>query len=255
MRCMFCAHDGALTAEHVFPAWAKSYLDDPDGGAGTHRRTTIRLEEPEDQQREYKGRAAELTVRSVCARCNNGWMSQLEGDAQPFLATMIRGHGRTYCERGMTTIATWFVKTALVAGSRFPPLLSSSFYEQIRSDLRPSPTTRVWLASTPYWQQHYVDYRPMRVHADDTLPPPVPNAYSAVIALGGLAGYVVSWSERMPDTTAAQRRFAPALLPIWPLPGDEATWPPRGGPLTFDQMDDLADAICSADDIRDRRGR
>lgn len=254
MRCAFCGHDGPLTAEHVFPAWIRPFLEDPGGGLGKHRRTTIRFGEPEDQRHEYRGGPAELTVRSVCAGCNNGWMSRLEVEARPFLATVLRNHGRTYYEHGMSVLATWFVKTALVSGSKFPPALPRTFYEQVRAHRQPSQSTRVWLAATPYWQQHYLDYRQIRVHAEDSPPPLEPNAYSAVISMGPVAGLVVSWVERIPDMAGIER-FAPALVQVWPTDGGTAAWPPRGGRLNHAALDALADSIVSADDVRARRGR
>lgn len=254
MPCVFCEYDGPLTAEHVFPAWTRPFIEDPGGGLGKHSRTTIRAGEPEDQRHEYPSGAATLTVRSVCARCNNGWMSQLEREAQPFLTTMLRDHGRTYYEHGMTVLATWFVKTALVSGSRFSPPLPRALYEQIRVDRRPSENTRVWLAATPYWQHHLGDYRQIRVHPDDTPPPPEPNAYSAVISLGPVAGFIVSWVDRAPDQTGIER-FASALVPVWPTTAGSAVWPPRGGRLTDAALHDLADSVVSADDVRAKRGR
>jgi hypothetical protein len=52
-------------------------------------------------------------------------MSDLEREAKPFLLSMIRGHRRMYYRRGQCVVATWLLKTALVAGSRFDPALPS----------------------------------------------------------------------------------------------------------------------------------
>jgi hypothetical protein len=118
---------------------------------------TIRAGDPEPEEHSRPGKAATLTVRSVCAQCNNGWMGRLEDQARPYLLTMIRGNGRTYHATGRTLIATWFVKTALVAGSKFSPPLPHAFYEQVRATGRPSDNTRVWLAATPWNEMHYTD--------------------------------------------------------------------------------------------------
>lgn len=45
-------------------------------------------------------------------------------------------------------------------------------------------------------------------------------------------------------------RFAPALVQMWPYGGRPVTWPPKGGRLDFDRLDDLADAIVSIDDAQ-----
>src|SRR3954454_13509204 len=118
MPCVFCGADGPLTLEHVFPDWLRPFLAVHGDEDGTHRRQVFRVG-GEETDRSHKGAPATLTVRSVCAGCNNGWMSRLEGRAKPFLETMLRGHSRTYYAGGQEVIATWLVKTALVAGSKF----------------------------------------------------------------------------------------------------------------------------------------
>ena len=51
-----------------------------------------------------------LVAGAVCASCNNGWMSQLETDARPYLLaqeTLVAGEA-------IAMIARWFAKTAIV---------------------------------------------------------------------------------------------------------------------------------------------
>ena len=249
MPCVFCHQNVPLTAEHVFPAWTRPFLADPEGGHGTHTRITIRAEGP-DEERSHFGQAATLTVRSVCADCNNGWMSRLEGAASPFLLTMLRGNSRTYYEGGRRLIATWLLKTALVAGSKFDPALPTDFYDHLYLEQRPSENTRVWLAATPYVQHHQSDFRPIKVTSDaDDGPPDLPNALSALIVVGQFAGFVVSWLDAVPSTNRLLTQFKPALTLIWPPTVGTATWPPTGGRLDFAALDALADAIISADEL------
>ena len=195
-------------------------------------------------RRSRPGKPATLTVRAVCAECNNGWMSRLEEEAKPYLESMILGNGRTYHGTGRTLIATWFVKTALVAGSKFPPPLPRAFYEQLYATGQPSDTTRVWLGATPWNEMHYTDFRPIRVHDSEEPPPDEPNAYSAVIAVGHVVGFVVSWLDREPPLSGLAK-FHDALVPVWPLAEGTTTWPPRSR-LDLNGLDELADAIVSA---------
>jgi len=251
---VFCRRDVPLTAEHVFPQWTRRFLTDPDGGLGTHTRITLRAGGEVDE-RSHPGQAATGTVRSVCAECNNGWMSRLESEAAPFLLSMIRGHTRTYHPHGRTLIATWFVKTALVAGSKFTPTLPPDFYTQLFVDRQPSANTLVWLAATPYDEHHQSDFRPIRTQHEDEPPPPEPNSFSAMIVVGQLVGFIVSWLEAVPATTRLQARFGPALLPMWPTNVGTGTWPPRAGRLDFDMLDALADSIVSTEDVETGQGR
>ena len=240
MPCVFCRKDATLTAEHVLPQWIRPHVSDP-GGRGTHTRTEIRVGEWVDE-RSFAAKPAALKVRSVCATCNNGWMSDLEDEAKPFLLSMINGHRRTYYRRGQCLIATWLLKTALVAGSKFEPALPSDFYERLYAERQPSDDTRVWLARTPYREHHQSDFRPIRVHPDDQPPPDKPNALSAMISVANLAGFLVCWLDRDPPLSGLDR-FAPALVRIWPYEARSVTWPPLGGGLDFTQLDQLADSL------------
>ena len=214
---------------------------------------TIRTGEPVEE-RSFSGPPAMRTVKSVCADCNNGWMSALEVKASPFLLTMIRGNTRVYYEAGQMAIATWLVKTALIAGSRFKPALPSNFYTEFYAERQPSITTRVWLAAAPYTEHHQSDFRPIRVQKEGADPPVVPNAFSSMIVVGQMVGFAVSWLDAVPSTERLLRDFGPALVPIWP-PAREIEWPPRGGRLDFKHLDALADSIVSVADVQGGSGR
>lgn len=54
--------------------------------------------------------ATALVAGAVCADCNNGWMSQLETDARPYLL----GDGSAVKGAAVSMLARWFVKTAIV---------------------------------------------------------------------------------------------------------------------------------------------
>jgi hypothetical protein len=215
MPCVFCDADGPLTLEHVFPDWLRPFLTiEGEHETGTQRRQIFRVGR-EVTDTSFPAAPATQTVRSVCAECNNGWMSQLEGRAKPYLETILRGHGRSYHREGRTLLATWLVKTALIAGSRFEPRLPGDFYRQLREDQQPSENTRVWLGATPYHGGlQYVDFRPIRTHDSEEPPPPAPNAYSALLAVSELVGFVVSWLDRVPPMTRLEEQFGLALVPI-----------------------------------------
>ena len=252
MPCVFCQRDGPLTAEHVFPQWPRSHLEDASGSRGVHTRWIVREGESEPDEQTRPGKPATLTVRSVCAECNSGWMSRLEGDAKPYLESMIRGSRREYHSTGRTLIARWFVKTALVRGSRFPPALRREFYEQARTTGEPSDTTRVWIGATPRKQMHYTDFRQIWVHEPQERPPGDPNGYSCVIAVGHLVGFVVSWLDREPSLAGVLPRFERALVQAWPLSEATSTWPPHTR-LDLNGLDDLADTVVDHPDRPDWR--
>jgi hypothetical protein len=253
MPCWFCNRDVPLTAEHVFPRWVQPFLLDETEAVGTHTRLTIRAGEETVEERTHRGLPATTTSRCVCAGCNNGWMSRLEAEAKPLLLKVLRGEPSYFDEDARRTLATWFVKTALVAGAKFDPALPGCFYEQLCTDGEPSANTRVYLAATPYEFQHYTDFRPIRTEKTLEPPPAIPNAYSAVLALGQVVGFVLSWLDVMPSRRRLMREFGPALVRLWPTHLGIATWPPEAGRINFAGLDRLSDAIVSTGEVVSNR--
>jgi len=191
MSCVFCERDGKLTREHVWPQWVRPSLDHPDG-AGTATRTIIRPGGTEE--RSYKARPANVVVRSVCEECNGGWMSELEQRAKSVLLPMVEDRGPvTLGATDAETVATWAIKTALVAGSEFDPLIPRQFYAEFYEARAPFGKVRVWIGRTPHLETHTIDFRPMTVRREGENPPASPNGYQAVLSVGHLAFYVVGW--------------------------------------------------------------
>jgi hypothetical protein len=235
--CAFCGCDSTLTKEHVFPEWVRPYLQ--GDGDGTHRRTEIRKTGATSRSRPAK--PATLTVRSVCAACNNGWMSRLEGSAKRHLLPLIKGRESTLLPPARQTIATWAVKTALVAGSKFDPL-PTAFYREFYEAGRPADKTRVWLAHAPHLEAHTMDWRSMRTHRDDEAPPKHHNSFQAVLSVGHLVAYVVGWQDRKPELRRTFDRFDAALAKVWPSDRLRVHWPPSTT-ITLAGLDDLANTL------------
>jgi hypothetical protein len=55
------------------------------------------------------------TVKMVCAACNDGWLSQLEGVAKPVIASLILGEDRRLPVNDQALIAARTCKTALMS--------------------------------------------------------------------------------------------------------------------------------------------
>lgn len=108
--CWLCPTvTGKRTREHVF---ARRLLREfPDDQT---RVSPVRFASPlcgsviASQRGEFPATA--LVAGAVCADCNNGWMSQLETDARPYLLgdeSLVEG-------AAVSMLARWFVKTAIV---------------------------------------------------------------------------------------------------------------------------------------------
>jgi hypothetical protein len=111
--CIFCGATGT-TKEHAWPEWISSIVQRRGGIRQTSERWGERFAEWTDDR-------ASLTVNRVCAACNNGWMSQLEGNVKPILSPLIRGQRRTLWTDHQRLIAAWAIKMAMVFEFTGPP--------------------------------------------------------------------------------------------------------------------------------------
>jgi hypothetical protein len=87
-------------------------------------------------------------VRDVCATCNNGWMADLETQAQPILTPLMQDQPRPLTLPDMMVAAVWATKTALVAGRAMPgdkDMASAETYRWFGAQRQPLPGGIVWL--------------------------------------------------------------------------------------------------------------
>lgn len=114
-HCIFCGNS-PTTREHVFPQWVVSELmKDPKG---LPRWSSFKHENGEHQWTTNK--PLDITVKTVCKRCNETWMSDIESSAKIYLAPMIAGTKTPLDKDAMTIISKWMTLRALVAVSDAP---------------------------------------------------------------------------------------------------------------------------------------
>jgi len=222
-----------MDQEHVLPDWLTREL--PDLGRGWHERIgafgTV-----------GKWRDKPFTVRvgTVCPRCNQGWMSDLEGEVRQWLTPMLHGRGRTYYRGGLTVLATWAAKTALVIGSRAGSMPRAP-YEFLYRERRASESSSIWLgAFRPGAYRFYRTFVPVHVSDTDAAAGET-NAYSVTFTVGHAVFHVFGNESGRPGQYAIGPPLARRLQPIWPLPDGPVEWPP-GRPLTEADLDALSNA-------------
>lgn len=110
--CIFC--DGKpLTHEDFYPRWAR------ESGLlkGEHPKT-IRWNSTHGagavQTLVVGGDPITRTLKVVCDKCNNGWMSELQNRAKPILTAMCLGHWPTLDKVGARTIGAWATMFTMV---------------------------------------------------------------------------------------------------------------------------------------------
>jgi len=140
MPCVFCGAK-KTTREHVWPLWVREAVkDSPRSLFHLRRGETI----PEHS---FQAPAFDLVVKRVCASCNNGWMSTLEGRAQGMLTPLLQERGRELHRDGQGVLAAWAMKTATMLEYSHPRALAIG--QEDRTWLfekgEAPPRTQVWI--------------------------------------------------------------------------------------------------------------
>ena len=187
--CIFCGFSGKLTAEHVFGDWLNRLgfgEERTRGGAGPLNRSLRDL---------GLARPFSRTVKTVCAQCNNGWMSQLEVVAARALSPLVVGTAVAVDPADAAALTAWVQKTALVSmcmlssaerkdDGGLPAEECRALYE-LRHQLLPLPDSQLWITRYSGTQRLGAAYvTPMAVRIHGIAEPDRPQAYAATIVVG-----------------------------------------------------------------------
>lgn len=135
----------ALTQEHLLAAWVDKLFPDAASSLGT-----IISSRSSGATRLYNMLPFEQTVRDFCARCNGGWMNDLENQVAPFLGPMVRdGRPTRLTQQMQSDLAAWAVKTACVLQRFYPAdsVIPASEYHSFYNEKRALPKQFVWIAN------------------------------------------------------------------------------------------------------------
>lgn len=111
--CIFC-RGTPLTREHIWPQWLRAHLPMPMLNYQALRATEHR-QHTDRSVATRSGDPHRWRVRAVCARCNNGWMSQLETRVQPILIPLLTGRTTRLTPPQQQTLACWAALKVMVA--------------------------------------------------------------------------------------------------------------------------------------------
>ena len=230
--CVFCGAP-ADSQEQVWPKWSAPLLADDELLPHFHQ---IVQEGRPDEERRYAKGASSLTVGVVCEGCNNGWMSDLESRAKPYLEPMLRGHGRALHETGIRTLATWALKTAMMVEHMHGAkrhLIPAQEYAHLFHHGRPSERARIWMASYAGSQAVAVGSMwGLDAETSETGPREwepdrgARDIWGATILFGPIVFHVFG-TTILPLLEGLEVN-APHTRRIWPSTGD-FTWVPRPG--------------------------
>lgn len=250
-RCAFCGSSGALSREHLFPDWASKYF--AEDGSLSHHRHAIADGHDAEEPSTWQQRAFDWKVRSVCFSCNNGWMAQLESAVKhAVFIDAFAGYARRLDREKQRTLATWAMKTALVAehtNHSVKRQVPSREYEHLYRHHEPSQSVRVWMTA-------YVGGRIVATASRFGLdldmaqyPDPLRgerDLWTATISLGPVAFQLLGCDAA--GVIADYRPPVRQMHEIWPYKRD-FTWSPHLG-LDDGQLMGLNDSVL--DDFRSR---
>jgi hypothetical protein len=120
--CVFCGttmphsslnqHD-SRTKEHVYARWFRDHVVNDKIKMFTSDGTTATFHQQKHLEKFWN--------RSVCAKCNNGWMSLLEQQVDPVTAKLTTGTDfNVLSKEEVEILARWSGKTAIVLGYLAP---------------------------------------------------------------------------------------------------------------------------------------
>ena len=102
--CVFCG-EPAKTVEDVWPCWMTNHLIAP-GVMEIERGPAFELKtHPVDRP--------ELAIKCVCAKCNNGWMSQLQDAGKPIIERLWNEEACDLELGDCRTLSLWAVMTSM----------------------------------------------------------------------------------------------------------------------------------------------
>lgn len=231
--CIFCSRR-ANSDEDVIPKWILRLLRRQERERVPMR--TYRFGQPPKDH--MVGESAQK-VGSVCGKCNNGWMSNLEADLKPILTPMILGNSVSLTLVRRERITTWLTKCAMMYESMAQ---GEKFYDgldhhHLRNTVNPFQSTSVWLGRyTGTVARHIMDYRFL-------LRQQAPGGSVKIIVLTMVIGQLAlqltnaKWSTLVPQIdlpTFVLPTTKDMLVQVWPASFTEVQWPP---PINFDDAE------------------
>ena len=232
-QCIFCEGYG-VTKEHLFAEWMKMLF--PRDGSTTHTAAHITWPDkiisrvPKDIRMQRQGHIGSKRARVVCGKCNNGWLSQLETWAKKAIPPMAIGRRCNLVPEGQAKLATWAVKTAMVAEQLQLREIGITQAERTFLMVNQAPPDGWYVYVGSYvggdWAELSVFQTRGRVSPTPLLHPDKAPHYVQATTFG--AGHILFSvvSSSLPSAVAKFSRWEPyKLIQIWPPQPRSVLWP------------------------------
>lgn len=157
-KCIFCGNT-ELSKEHIFAQWLLKELDIYDADVSMTHASVAGL--PISNR---KHPFSKLVNGLVCEKCNNGWMSQLEGDCKQHITNIMNVNEIEsevlFLKDNHNTVAKWAFKNVILlnSASNYRQLVPENHYAALYSGSIPNGVFIDFAfcksKSTVEWRQH-----------------------------------------------------------------------------------------------------
>jgi hypothetical protein len=173
----------------------------------------------------YEGDRVTYKRRAYCAKCNGGWMQQMDLDIVPLIAPMVAGMRTSLSPSDQLRVASWATKIGLVyeslsgTGRVVPDHVYKWFFDN-----------RIPLRDRPIQLARYVDSEPhlhMRKEfawRDGSTLKIVD--YEAVVMAVIIGQYVAITVMPVRPRLLSKLPEGPSRVTIWPIRSEDVIWPP-----------------------------
>lgn len=238
--CIFCGAVGKLTNEHIWGDWTRNYVPRTQN---KHEFRSIVAKTPTSETAEpvriRAGDPLNSQVKVVCKPCNNGWLSQIQEKAKPYLIPLVEGRGAFLGRQAQRQIATWATMATMTGEylSRDPQNISvpQSERSKFMQTSRPPRNWRIWIGKyeREKWAGQWLHnsfpiYSTSEIAEVSASSVRRPNHQTTSFVIGKLFVHVFSGHFRSIimrwDWQNAPSALA-ALREVWPIEESVVRWP------------------------------
>lgn len=234
IECAFCSKPAVTKGgEHAFSDWMNPVVEE----MFPRTQKTIAMVTDKGKTAQWKQKSLDMKLPVVCAKCNNGWMSQLEQQhAKPAMRGLIISDKLASVPPDqLQSIAIFAFKQAVVADyASVPsrtPFFSSTERHSFAATLAIPQGVHMWLAafkekSQGFFLPLYYEY-PNAANANRGF-----QLYSFTFGVGYFCFQFIGlrWINPamagFPGLLSQDRSWDKFTLPFWPSDGQAVRWPP-----------------------------
>jgi hypothetical protein len=220
--CLFCDNP-AGSWEHLWAAWIHERKDFGPLKVTIGNSPQEIRDDPEQR------------IDTVCAKCNNGWMSAIENKNKPVIACMFEDLTIPLDCQQQTLLSNWAVKTAMVLDSMKNTESNPRFY--LKFDYVTFRERRIIPNRVCVWIGRYSVSGLGAYGTDVAIAFPdqakIGIGTATTIVTGHLAVQVFAMRLK-PEHSQNKLEIQPKagdwdnmLVPIWPIARESVTWPPK----------------------------